>query len=218
MRVLIVDDQAMIRAGIRGLLTDAGIDVAGEASNGREAIDLARSVRPDVVLLDLRMPILGGVRTVELLRADADLVTIRVLVLTTFDGDAEVLDALRAGADGFLGKAADPEELVQALNVVSQGGVSLSTRAMDSVLGHLRGSHPATPDPKLAQLSQSLTARERDVVIAAAEGLDNQQIAAVKHLSPHTVKTHLNRAMTKVNARERGQLVAFAYRAGLIRP
>jgi DNA-binding NarL/FixJ family response regulator len=215
--VVLVDDQAMIRAGLRSLLEDAGIAVLAEAADGGRGVDLVRQTRPDVVLMDLRMPLMDGVEAVRRLRADNTLSSVRVLVLTTFDSDRDVIAALSAGADGFLSKTADPEDLVAAINTVAHGEASLSPRATRAVLRHLesRDELPLTPD--LARRLDTLTARERDIVRAAAAGHDNAQIARDLFISPLTVKTHLNRAMMKLDARDRGQLVAIAYRSGLVR-
>jgi DNA-binding NarL/FixJ family response regulator len=213
--VVLVDDQVMIRAGLRSILSDAGIVVCGEAANGREALDVIARTRPDVVLMDLRMPILDGVGAITALRGLPEVGDTPVLVLTTFDGDRDVVAALSAGANGFLSKAADPAQLVSAVREVAGGRPSLSTGATEAVLRHLETTAPPAPDPALHARVQTLTARERDIVIAAAMGLDNGEIARRLFISPHTVKTHLNRAMVKLDARDRGQLVAAAYRAGL---
>jgi DNA-binding NarL/FixJ family response regulator len=218
-RVVLVDDQAMIRAGLRSILEDAGIEVSGEAGNGREAVTLIARARPDVVLLDLRMPILDGIGALTALRSDPDVARTPVLILTTFDGDPDVLAALRAGADGFLSKAADPDELIDAVRRLAAGAPALSDNATRAVLRHIEASSPASVDPALAARMDSLTSRERDIVVAAATGLDNIEIARRLYISPHTVKTHLNRAMVKLDVRDRGQLVAAAYRSGIeIRP
>jgi DNA-binding NarL/FixJ family response regulator len=216
-RVVLIDDQSMIRAGLRGILEDAGLVIAGEAADGREGIAVLRRVRPDAVLIDLRMPVLDGVSTVRQIRSDPDLTGVRILVLTTFDGDQDVVDALSAGADGFLSKAADPDELAAAVLAVVDGKPSLSSGATRAVLRHLGQRRTPPIDPDLARRTHTLTARERDVVAAAADGSDNAQIARDLFISPHTVKTHLNRAMSKLGARDRGQLVAYAFRAGLTR-
>ncbi|GAA5029486.1 response regulator [Microbacterium fluvii] len=215
--VVLIDDQAMIRAGLRGILEDAGISVVAEAADGRQGVEAVQRTRPDAVLLDLRMPIMDGVETVRRLRADEGTTGVRILVLTTFDADQDVIAALSAGADGFLGKTAEPEELVAAVGAVARGEASLSPRAARAVIAHL-GSRTAQPaDPALVSRVESLTARERDLVRYAAEGWDNQRIARELVISPHTVKTHLNRAMMKLDARDRGQLVAFAFRSGMLR-
>jgi DNA-binding NarL/FixJ family response regulator len=215
--VVLIDDQAMIRAGIRGVLESASITVLGEAHDGGIAMGLVREVRPDVVLMDLRMPGVNGIEATKRIRADNQLRSVRVLVLTTFDGDADVLEALRAGADGFISKSAEPEELIEAVIRTAAGESSLSARASKAVTAHLASETKVPdPEPRLVALVQTLTPRERDIVIAAASGADNAQIAAAQFISPFTVKTHLNRAMAKLDARDRGQLVAFAYRSGLV--
>jgi DNA-binding NarL/FixJ family response regulator len=216
--VVLIDDQAMIRAGIRGVLESAAIAVLGEAQDGGIGVGLVREVRPDVVLMDLRMPGVSGIEATKRVRADDELSSVRILVLTTFDGDADVLEALRAGADGFISKSAEPEELLEAVARIAAGESSLSARASKAVTTHLASEvEVPDPDPQLVALVRTLTPRERDLVIAAATGADNAQIAAAQFISPFTVKTHLNRAMAKLAARDRGQLVAIAYRSGLVR-
>jgi DNA-binding NarL/FixJ family response regulator len=216
--VVLVDDQAMIRAGLRSVLESADIEVVGEASDGAAALTLLRTTRPDVVLMDVRMPGVDGVEATRRIRADADLASIPVLVLTTFDEDAHVLAALRAGADGFLSKSAEPDELIDAVIRTAAGQSSLSPAASRAVVSHLAlAGAPAGVDPELANRLVSLTPRERDVVVAAAAGEDNANIARRLFLSPLTVKTHLNRAMMKLDARDRGQLVSIAYRSGLVK-
>jgi DNA-binding NarL/FixJ family response regulator len=216
--VVLIDDQAMIRAGIRGVLESAAIAVLGEAQDGGIGVGLVREVRPDVVLMDLRMPGVSGIEATKRVRADDELSSVRILVLTTFDGDADVLEALRAGADGFISKSAEPEELLEAVARIAAGESSLSARASKAVTTHLASEvELPSPDPQLVALLRTLTPRERDLVIAAATGADNAQIAAAQFISPFTVKTHLNRAMAKLSARDRGQLVAIAYRSGLVR-
>lgn len=213
--VVVVDDQLLIRTGLRDLLEDAGIIVAGEAGNGREALAVILRVRPDIVLMDLRMPILDGVSAVTEIRQHTEISTTPVLVLTTFDGDDDVLRAVHAGADGFLSKSATPDAIIDAVTNVARGGAQLSSGATRAVMRMLSAEAPSAVDPHLSALAESLTARERDVVVAAARGLDNQQIATELSISPFTVKTHLNRAMLKLDARDRGQLVSIAYRSGL---
>lgn len=216
-RVVLVDDQTMIRAGIRSLLDGSGIAVVGEASDGEQGLRMIRTLHPQVVLLDLRMPVLDGIHTLRALRADPSLTAVRVLVLTTFDGDPEVLAALRAGADGFIGKTAEPDELVAAIETTAAGRPSLSDHATRAVIRHLSSEVPEPVEPELERLAGTLTPREREVVLAAAQGLDNNGIGRALFISPHTAKTHLNHAMAKLGARDRGQLVAMAYRAGLVR-
>lgn len=213
--VVLVDDQAMIRAGLRGILEDAGFEVVGEAGNGRDGVTTVHLLRPDVVLMDLRMPILDGIAAIERIRTETDLATTRILALTTFDADPDVIDALSAGADGFLSKTSDPDELIGAIHALAAGEPSLSVTATRALLRHLDTTRTPAPDPELARLVESLTSREFETVQMAAAGADNHHIAQELHVSPLTVKTHLNRAMMKLGARDRGQLVAIAYRAGI---
>jgi DNA-binding NarL/FixJ family response regulator len=198
-------------------LESGGIDVVAEAGDGREALLRVREAVPDVVVMDVRMPRMDGVEATRRIRDDEHLRDVRVLVLTTFDGEENILHALRAGADGFLSKTAEPEELIDAVQRAARGEAALSSAASRAVLGHLAREQPPTLDPRLVALVETLTARERDLVIAAAAGASNDDIAGALFLSPLTVKTHLNRAMAKVGARDRGQLVAFAYLSGLAR-
>ncbi|GGJ22194.1 response regulator transcription factor [Paenarthrobacter histidinolovorans] len=217
---IIVDDQSMIRAGLRGILEHSGIQILGEAANGRDGVRMARALRPDVVLMDLRMPVLDGIAAIRDIRADAELEGISILVLTTFDGDRDVIVALEAGASGFLGKAASPDELVAAVERAASGITTLSATAASAAVRHISASASAptrTPDPHLVALTKELTPRELDMVAAAATGMDNLTIARALHISPLTVKTHLNRAMAKLGARDRGQLVAIAYKTGIAR-
>ncbi|PSM39607.1 DNA-binding response regulator [Streptomyces dioscori] len=220
-RVLVVDDQVMIRSGIRALLeTGTGVDVVGEAADGSRAVDMARALVPDVILMDLRMPVLDGVGAITRLRADAVTADIGILVLTTFDTDQDILAALQAGANGFLGKSADHEELLRAVERVAAGGSSLSAVATDTVVGHLtrtaREQRPADPvSPEDLRKAESLTSREREVTVLVSQGLTNDAIAERLFISPLTVKTHVNRAMSKLHVRDRAQLVVAALRAGL---
>ena len=219
-RVLLADDQALLRAGFRLLLDSANdIDVVGEADNGGRAVALAREHHPDVVLMDLRMPEVDGVTATGLITADPDLAGVRVVVLTTFDDDESVFAALRAGASGFLVKDIEPAELLQAIRVVARGDALLSPSVTRAVIASFTaGTVPATrpaasraTHPGLA----SLTEREREVVGLVAAGLSNEEIATKLVVSPHTAKTHVSRSMTKVGARDRAQLVVFAYEHGL---
>jgi DNA-binding NarL/FixJ family response regulator len=216
-RVLLVDDQAMMRTGLRAILDSTeSIDVVGEAADGADAVRQAVDQRPDVVLMDLRMPGVPGVEATRRLRSDPRLRDTRVLVLTTFDGDAETVAALRAGASGFLGKGAGPDELIRAVLDVAGGRAALSAHALSVVVEDAsRRRARDSQDEELARRVATLTARERDVVVAAARGADNGQIADRMVISPFTVKTHLNRAMTKLGARDRAQVVVLAHRAGL---
>ncbi|MCR6491847.1 response regulator transcription factor [Cellulomonas sp. P24] len=219
-RVVVADDQALIRAGLRGILEgEADVEVVAEAADGREAVEAARRTGADVVLMDLRMPGVDGIDATRLIRADAALAHVRVLVLTTFETDDYVDRALTAGADGFLGKGAEPRELVDAVRVVAQGGSSLSSRAARGLIDRLRASAPPSrgaDDTAARALVARLTDRERDVLRRVASGASNEEIAAALVLSPLTVKTHVNRAMTKVGAHDRAQLVVLAYEAGLL--
>lgn len=221
-RVLVVDDQIMIRSGIRALLESADdVDVVGEAGDGRTAVDMARALVPDVILMDLRMPVLDGVGAIGRLRDDATTAGIGILVLTTFDTDENVLAALQAGANGFLGKSSDHEELMQAVRRVAAGGASLSAVATATVVGHLAttASRPRTHEPASPadlRKAASLTSREREVTVLVAQGLSNDAIAERLFISPMTVKTHVNRAMSKMHVRARAQLVVAALRAGLL--
>ncbi|KRE64375.1 response regulator [Arthrobacter sp. Soil761] len=216
--VLIVDDQSMIRAGLRGILENSGITIVGEASDGREAVRMTRQLKPDLVLMDLRMPVLDGMAATRAIRSDETLAEVKVLVLTTFDGDKDVIGALGAGASGFLSKGASPDELVAAVLDAAAGQTTLSSTAASAAIRHISATAqrpPAAPDPQLLRLVSQLTPRERDMVAAAATGMDNPAIARELHISPLTVKTHLNRAMTKLGARDRGQLVALAFKSGI---
>ncbi|MGW3952232.1 response regulator [Streptomyces sp. NPDC004752] len=215
-RVLLADDQALLRATFR-MLFDATDDMetVAEASNGREAVQLAAAQRPDVVLMDIRMPELDGLEATRLISESGDLTDVRVLILTTFEDDEHVAEALRAGASGFLGKGARPEELLDAVRTVAAGEALLSPSATRSLITRFL----AQPDPCPAAVHERLeclTPRERDVTRLAALGLSNDDIAEHLFVSPLTAKTHVNRAMTKLAARDRAQLVVIAYRSGLV--
>jgi DNA-binding NarL/FixJ family response regulator len=221
--VVIVDDQAMIRFALRGILESAGdIAVLGEAERGVEGVSMARSLRPDVVLMDLRMPGMDGVEAIRQIRAEPALADVRILVLTTFENDENVLMALRAGASGFLGKGAEPAELIAAVRQVGAGGSLLSPAATQSVIDHLAAqvdapSRPA-PDTLLSSAEQvaDLTPREREAVRLVAEGLTTEEIGERLFISPYTAKTHINRAMAKLGVSTRAQLVRIAYDYGLV--
>jgi DNA-binding NarL/FixJ family response regulator len=221
-RVLLVDDQAMIRSGIRGLLELAGdLVVVGEAADGRHAVSMARALRPDVVLMDLQMPGVDGIEAIRAIRADEAIAALPVLVLTTFDEDDNVLVALQTGANGFLGKSAGHEELVAAVRAVAAGESSLSAAATTAVVSHLArsaGRSAARDQASAEELSRlaELTAREREVVGLVVRGLSNDEIAGHLFLSTLTVKTHINRAMRKMQVSDRARLVVAGMRAGLL--
>ncbi|MFI5957544.1 response regulator [Cryptosporangium sp. NPDC051539] len=215
-RVLLADDQALIRAGFR-MIVDAEpeLEVAGEAADGREAVDLTRTTMADVVLMDIRMPHLDGIEATRRICADDRLAGVRVLVLTTFENDENVLRALEAGASGFLGKNVAPADLVAAIRVVAEGEALLSPRATRGLVARFAGGRrTARTYPGLDRL----TDRERQILVLVAHGLSNDDIAGRLHVSPLTAKTHVNRAMTKLDVRDRAQLVVVAYQSGLVQP
>jgi len=217
-RVVIADDQPLLRTGFKAILASApDLDVVGEAGDGREAVRLAKSARADVVLMDVRMPVLDGLAATRQITADEDLSGVKVLILTTFEIDEYVFEALRAGASGFLGKSADAEELLAAVRTVHRGEALLSPAATRTLINRFLTA-PAAPRPMddtARRALEVLTDRERQATTLVAAGLSNDEIAARLVLSPATVKTHVNRAMVKVGARDRAQLVVFAHRCGL---
>jgi len=217
-RVLLADDQALLRGTFRMLFDSTDdMETVGEASNGQEALELARAHRPDVVLMDIRMPEMDGLEATRLISESEDLTGTKVLILTTFEDDEHVAEALRAGASGFLGKGASPEELLDAVRTIAAGEALLSPSATRALIGRFL----AQPDPCPAGVHQRLeclTRRERDVVGLVALGLSNEEIAEHLFVSPLTAKTHVNRAMTKLAARDRAQLVVIAYQCGLVSP
>lgn len=214
---MLVDDQEMIRAGLRAIIgAHPELEVVAEAGDGLAVLRQLDEVAPDVVLMDIRMPGIDGVEATRRLRLTRPAEQLRILVLTTFDQDQNVLQALRAGADGFLSKGAGPTELTDAILAVAAGSRALSPGAVDAVVGHVVQQRAIDVDPAMAARFAQLTRREREVVAAITGGLDPAEIAERFFLSPFTVKTHANRAMTKVGARDRAQLVAFAIRAGVI--
>jgi DNA-binding NarL/FixJ family response regulator len=215
-RVLVADDQAAVRAGFAALIAaEDGMQVAAEAADGREAVDLARRVLPQVVLMDIRMPQLDGLEATRLICADPNLGGTRVLVLTTFDLDEYVYGALRAGASGFLLKDAGPIELLQAIRIVAAGDALLAP----SITRRLIAEFASRPDPRHgpAQLDE-LTEREHEILLLVAAGLSNDEIARRLVISPLTAKTHVSRILGKLACRDRAQLVTLAYETGLVTP
>ncbi len=212
-RVLLADDQALVRAGFRALLdAQDDIEVVGEAGDGDEAVRLARRLGPDVVLMDIRMPGTDGLAATRAIAADDRLAGVRIVILTTFELDEYVFEAIRAGASGFLVKDTEPVELLRA---VAAGDALLSPGVTRRLIGAF--ATQTRPAPQLPALDQ-LTEREREVMALVAEGLSNDEIAERLYVSPMTAKTHVSRAMTKLAARDRAQLVVFAYESGLVRP
>jgi DNA-binding NarL/FixJ family response regulator len=216
-RVLLADDQALIRAGFH-VLVDAADDlqVVGEAADGRQAVDLARRERADVVLMDIRMPGVDGLEATRRISADEDLAGVKVIILTTFEADEYVYQALRAGASGFLVKDTEPADLLQAVRVVARGDALLSPSVTRRLISDI-ASRPERP-AATGRILASLTDREREVMTLVAEGLSNDEIAARLFLSPLTAKTHVSRIMTKLGARDRAQVVVMAYETGLVTP
>ncbi|MFJ8808725.1 response regulator [Streptomyces sp. NPDC102490] len=218
-RVLLADDQALLRATFR-ILIDSSEDMAvvAEAADGRDAVALTRAHRPDLVLMDIRMPGTDGLAATAAICADPDLRDTRVLVLTTFETDEHVARALRLGASGFLGKDVTAEELLDGIRTVAAGDALLSAAATRSLITRFLDSPDPAASPVPPEDLAALTAREREVTALVADGKSDKEIAADLFLSPLTVRTHVQRAKTKLGARDRAQLVAHAYRSGLVRP
>lgn len=215
-RVLLADDQALVRAGFRALLdAQEDIEVVGEAADGEDASRLVKELRPDVVLMDIRMPSMDGLEATTRIAADPDLSEVRIVILTTFGLDDYVFQALRSGASGFLVKDTEPADLVQAVRVVANGEALLSPTITRRLIQEfaVRAKEPP-PDSDLGRL----TDREREVVSLVGEGLSNGEVAERLFMSPATAKTHVSRAMGKLGARDRAQLVVIAYETGLVRP
>lgn len=215
--VLLADDQALIRAGFRALLSaEDDLEVVGEAATGQAALAQARALRPDVVLMDIRMPGGDGIEAATALLADPDLAGTKVIMLTTFELDDYILDSVRAGASGFLVKDTEPEELLRAVRAVARGDALLSPSVTRRLLARVAAARPE-PVRRLASL-EPLTAREREVLALVGRGLDNAGIALRLFITPLTAKTHVSRIMGKLGARDRSQLVVLAYESGLVAP
>jgi DNA-binding NarL/FixJ family response regulator len=216
-RVLLAEDQVLVRAGFRGLLERSDdIEVVGEVANGADAVNAARATYPDVVLMDIRMPVMDGLEATRRIVADEQLSDVRVIVLTTFDLDEYVFEALRVGASGFLLKDIEPDDLRQAVRVVAAGDALLSPRVTRRLITRFVAQLPQRPkDPERLA---ALTDREREVMALVAQGLSNEEIGQRLAMSPATAKTHVSRAMLKLGARDRAQLVVLAYQTGLVTP
>ncbi|MEV2254154.1 response regulator transcription factor [Streptomyces sp. NPDC050147] len=215
-RVLLADDQSLVRAGFKALLdAQRDIEVAGEAADGEEAVRRVRELRPDVVLMDIRMPLLDGLAATRRITDEPDLNAVKVVMLTTFELDEYVFEAIRSGASGFLVKDTEPEELLRAVRAVVDGDALLSPGVTRRLIAEFaaRSKEPAGAEPL-----GELTEREREVMALVGIGLSNDEIARRLVVSPLTAKTHVSRAMVKLGARDRAQLVVMAYESGLVRP
>jgi DNA-binding NarL/FixJ family response regulator len=215
-RVVLADDQALVRAGFRVLLdAQPDVEVVGEAADGAEAVALAAEHVPDVILMDIRMPNMDGLEATRRISAKESLAGVHILILTTFEEDEYVFEAIRHGASGFLVKDTEPVDLLTAVRVVARGDALLSPRVTRRLIGEFAAK--AKKVPQMSTLDV-LTEREREVVALVGEGLTNDEIAARLVVSPATAKTHVSRAMIKLNARDRAQVVVLAYESGLVRP
>lgn len=216
-RVLLADDESLVRSGFRVLLDlEDDITVVGEATNGAEAVERARATRPDVVLMDIRMPRLDGIQATARIAETRGLEQVRVLILTTYDTDENVFDALHAGASGFLLKDAGPAELLHAIRVVAAGDALLAPRITRRLIGQFTARRTAAQDAE--DRLAVLTEREREVLALVGQGMSNHEIGAELFLSPSTARTHVSRAMAKLGARDRAQMVVIAYQTGLVTP
>jgi DNA-binding NarL/FixJ family response regulator len=216
-RIVLADDQPLVRAGLRALVgPEPDLEVVGEAGNGRDALIVIKATHPDVVVMDIRMPGIDGLEATRLIAADPELTAVRVLILTTFEVDQFVFEALRAGAGGFLLKDAEPAELLRAIRVVAEGEALLSPSVTRRVVEAFV-ARPIPVTPRTSLLAE-LTDREREVVALVGHGLSNQEIATRLFISPATARTHVSRAMGKLESRDRAQLVVFAYETGLVEP
>ncbi|MFF5972494.1 response regulator [Streptomyces sp. NPDC012769] len=223
-RVLLADDQALLRSAFKVLVdSEPDMEVVAEAADGAEAVARARETKADVVLMDIRMPGTDGLAATRMITADPELSAVRIVMLTTFEVDEYVVQSLRAGASGFLGKGAEPEELLGAIRIAHAGEALLSPAATKGLIAtFLAQGGGADPEretaPSYAVRLAALTAREREVLVLVAGGMSNDEIAERLYVSPLTVKTHVNRTMAKLGARDRAQLVVTAYESGLVRP
>jgi DNA-binding NarL/FixJ family response regulator len=214
-RVVIADDQALVRGGFRALLdAEDDLEVVGEATDGRQAVSLVKEQMPDVVLMDIRMPEIDGIAATKLIASEPDLADVRVLILTTFESDDTVVDALRAGASGFLVKDTEPADLIRAVRTVAAGEALLSPSVTRRLIAQVVAQPIRAREPPAAL--NELTPREREVLCLVAQGLANNEIAERLVVSPLTAKTHVSRIMLKLGARDRAQLVVFAYQSGLV--
>lgn len=213
-RVVLVDDQALLRAGFRALIeAEPDLAVVGEAANGREALDVVRAQRPDIVLMDIRMPVMDGLESVRAMGADPALAAAKVIILTTFDLDEYVFEAVRLGASGFLVKDTEPADLLAGIRAVAAGDALLSPGVTRQLIEEFATRSKGNAD---ASRLEPLTGREREIVALVGEGLNNVEIAQRLFVSPATAKTHVSRAMIKLHARDRAQLVVIAYETGLV--
>ncbi|MCQ4206001.1 MULTISPECIES: response regulator transcription factor [Streptomyces] len=215
-RVLLADDQSLVRAGFKALLdAQSDIEVVGEAADGEEAVRLVRELRPDVVLMDIRMPLLDGLAATRRIGEEPDLAEVKVVMLTTFELDEYVFEAIRSGASGFLVKDTEPDELLRAVRAVVHGDALLSPGVTRRLIGEFAAR---SKEPAAAASLSRLTEREREVMALVGIGLSNEEIARRLVVSPLTAKTHVSRTMVKLGARDRAQLVVLAYESGLVRP